>query len=78
MIISPRAKSEMNYLQNSSQLCLLRKCTFRVFSSHDHQHMTCLLSRNLSQDLNVLVRFVSHDIKLAKVHLRRERNCDEF
>ncbi len=26
----------MNYLHNSSQLRLLRKCTFDVFSSHDH------------------------------------------
>jgi hypothetical protein len=30
MIIFPRAKSEMNYLQNSSQLCLLGKCKFDV------------------------------------------------
>jgi hypothetical protein len=74
MIISPRAKSEMNYLQNSSQLYLLRKCTFRVFSSHDHEHMTCFIKRYLY----VLVRFVSHDIKLAKVHLRSKCNCDEF
>jgi hypothetical protein len=41
MNISSRAKSEMNYLQNSSQLRLLRKCTFDVFSSHDHLHMRC-------------------------------------
>ncbi len=74
MIISPRAKSEMNYLQNSSQLRLLRKCTFRVLSSHDHEHMTCFTKR----DLYVLVRFMSHDIKLAKVHLRSKHNCYEF
>jgi hypothetical protein len=74
MIISPRAKSEMNFLQNSSQLHLLRKCTFRVFSSHDHEHMTCFIKRYLY----VFVKFVSHDIQLAKVHLRSKRNCDEF
>jgi hypothetical protein len=74
MIISLRAKSEMNYLQNSSQLRLLRKCTFCVFSSHDQEHMTCFTKR----DLYVLIRLASHDIKLAKVHLRSKRNCDEF
>jgi hypothetical protein len=35
MIISLRAKSKKNYLQNSSQLHLLRKCIFFVFWSHD-------------------------------------------
>ncbi len=35
MIISPRAKSEMNFLQNSSQLRLLRKCTFASLKSCD-------------------------------------------
>jgi hypothetical protein len=35
MNISLRAKSEMNYSQNSSQLRCLRKYTFRVFWSHD-------------------------------------------
>ncbi len=74
MIISSRAKSKMNFLQNSSQLRLLRKCTFRVFSSHDHEHMTCFIKRYF----HVLIKFVSHDIKLAKVHLRSKRNCDEF
>jgi hypothetical protein len=74
MIISLRAKSERNYLQNSSQLRLLRKFTFRVFSSHDHEHMTCFIKRVL----HVLIRFASHDIKLAKVHLRSKRNYDEF
>ncbi len=74
MIISFRAKSEMNFLQNSSLLHLLRKCIFFVFSSHDHEHMTCFVKRYLY----VLIRFVSHDIKLAKVHLRSKRNCDEF
>jgi hypothetical protein len=44
MNTSLRAKSEMNYLQNSSQLRLLRKYTFDVFSSHDHQHMTCFIT----------------------------------
>jgi hypothetical protein len=47
MIISLQAKSERNYLQNSSQLRLLRKCTFHVSSSHDQKHMTCLLSEIL-------------------------------
>jgi hypothetical protein len=35
MNISPRAKSEMNYLQNSSQLRLFRKCTFASLLSCD-------------------------------------------
>jgi hypothetical protein len=35
MNISLRAKSEMNYLQNSSQLRLLRKCTFASLMSCD-------------------------------------------
>jgi hypothetical protein len=47
---------------------------FRVFSSHDQEHMTCFIKRVLY----VLERFPSHDIKLAKVHLRDKRNCDEF
>jgi hypothetical protein len=58
VIISPRAKSELNYLQNSSQLRCLRKCTFRVFESHDQEHMISLLS----EALYVLVKFFSHDI----------------
>jgi hypothetical protein len=74
MIISLRAKSKRNFLQNSSQLCLLRKCIFRVFWSHDQSHITCFIKRVLY----VLIRFASHDIKLAKVHLRSKRNCDEF
>jgi hypothetical protein len=47
MIISLRAKSERNYLQKSSQLHLLRKCTFRVCRSHDQLHMTCFTKRVL-------------------------------
>ncbi len=35
MNISLRAKSEMNYLQNSSQLRLLRKFTFASLMSCD-------------------------------------------
>ncbi len=35
MIILLRAKSEMNFLQNSSQLRLLRKCTFASLRSCD-------------------------------------------
>jgi hypothetical protein len=35
MIISSRAKSKMNYLQNSSQLRLLRKCSFASLLSCD-------------------------------------------
>jgi hypothetical protein len=35
MIISLRAKSEMNHLQDSSQLRCLRKCTFTSLMSCD-------------------------------------------
>jgi hypothetical protein len=32
----------MSYLQTRHSQRLLRKCTFRAFSSHDHERMTCL------------------------------------
>jgi hypothetical protein len=50
MIISLRSKSEINYLQNSSQLRLLRKCNFRdfdVFSSYVMQSLSISLSKHV-------------------------------
>jgi hypothetical protein len=48
MNISLRAKSEINYLQNSSQLDCLRKCFLCVFESHDQHHMTCFIKREFA------------------------------
>jgi hypothetical protein len=43
MIISLRAKSEINYLQISSQLRLLKKCTFASLMSCDVAYKCCLV-----------------------------------
>jgi hypothetical protein len=48
MIISFWLKSKKNHFQNSSQLHLLRKCTFQVFWSHDQSHMTCFIKRHMT------------------------------
>jgi hypothetical protein len=49
MIISLRAKSKRNYLQNSSPLRLLRKCTFAtlMFFSHVMQSLQISLSKSV-------------------------------
>jgi hypothetical protein len=84
MIMSLRAKSERNYLQNSSRLRLFRKCTFHVCWSHNQKHMTCLLSEILISTTLLLSEICKlwitwlRNIKVAKVHLRSKRNCDEF
>jgi hypothetical protein len=61
MIISSRAKSEINYLQKMSRFRLLRKySTLFVFFHH-------MIKKHI---FDIIVRVVSHDIKLAKVHLQ--------
>ncbi len=69
MIISLRAKSEMNLLQKSSILHLLHKCTFHVFRSH----MT------LSHDVTfvaTLNKISSHNLKITKHQF--QRRCIHF
>jgi hypothetical protein len=82
MIISLRAKSELkNYLQNSSQLRSLRKCTVRVFESHDQEHMINLLSEALYVLVIIFIFFQDSyhmTSNLQKCTYEAERNGDEF
>jgi hypothetical protein len=53
MIISSRAKSKMNYLQNSSQLCLLRKYIFASLMSCDTNLIKtnfCFINKSCADD----------------------------
>ncbi len=74
MIISPRAKSKMNFLQNSSQLRLLRKCTFASLMSCDTNLIKTYKYRLIK---HVMCSWLC-DEKTRKVHLRSKCNCDEF
>jgi hypothetical protein len=74
MMISLRAKSKRNYLQNSSQLRLLRKCTFASFMSCD----TNLTKKYKTRLVKHVMCHWSCDQKTRKVHLRSKCNCDEF
>jgi hypothetical protein len=82
MIISLRAKSERNYLQKSSQLRLLRKCTFASFMSCDANLTKTYKTRLVKHVMCRLIKHVmcdwSCDQEARKVHSRRQHNCDEF
>ncbi len=82
MIISLRAKSKRNYLQNSSQLRLLCKCTFASFMSCDANVTKTYKNRFVKHVMCRLIKHVMCDWscnqKTRKVHLQSKCNCDEF